>query len=70
LEYVREAIDTFTRYGFPMIPTVETAFEEYKTLKHTSLDPPSDKQFYDWVERSWFQGVALNVPRVPMADLK
>jgi hypothetical protein len=55
LEYVREAIDTFTRYGFPMIPTVETAFEEYKTLKHTSLDPPSDKQFYDWVERSWFQ---------------
>lgn len=55
LEYVREAIDTFTRHGFPMIPTVETAFERYKTLKHTSLDPPTDKQLYDWVERSWFQ---------------
>lgn len=55
LEYLREAIDTYTHHGFPMIPTVETAFERYQTLKHTSLDPPSDKQFYDWVERSWLQ---------------
>ncbi|KAM0258058.1 hypothetical protein ACHAPA_011463 [Fusarium lateritium] len=55
LEYVGEAIDTFTRHGFPFIPTVDASFKRYKELKNTSIDPPSKTQFYDWVERAWFQ---------------